>query len=91
VVGTYGIAQDQKFTFSNGLSDAKGNNPSSYSAGVEGGVRLGMFLLGGELGYLNFIANDITQNTSTIMVNGPKAKFDLSGTYIKIQLGISFI
>lgn len=74
--------------FSDGGSHIKdsvdGSNPS-YAAGVEAGVHLGSFIVGAEVGYQSI------ELESSDTAGGVSGKFDLSGTYGKVMLGLSFL
>lgn len=56
---------------------------SSYSAGIEAGVKLIGFHLGAELGYQDFRWKDANDKTGNIAVQD----INMSGTYAKILLG----
>jgi hypothetical protein len=59
-------------------------NDVSYSAGLETGVYLGFFLVGAEAGYQNVkFKGDNNEGNS--------ARFDASGVYGKVMVGLSFL
>ncbi|KHD88230.1 MAG: hypothetical protein OM95_09985 [Bdellovibrio sp. ArHS] len=66
-------------------ADFSSDSVKSYSLGLEGGVKLTGFVVGAEVGYLDFRwdgATDATGNAATQDIN-------MSGTYAKIILGFS--
>lgn len=66
--------------------DFSGGSQTSYSLGLEGGIKLAGFILGGEAGYLDFRwknAKDSIGNAATQDIN-------MSGTYLKLAAGYSF-
>lgn len=90
-VGTnfsYGISHSNSFEITDGNSSTSykwsPDSASSYSAGVEVGVGLGTFVLGGELGYESLKWNKMKDSTGT-STNTPD--IDMSGTYTKVYLG----
>lgn len=58
---------------------------SSYSAGIEAGIGLGLFVLGAEAGYQSMTWNKMKDSTGT---STSRPNTDMSGTYSKIYLGL---
>lgn len=83
---TYGLSHTNNMTVSyNGSSaDISPDNSSSYSGGLEAGVKLGGFLLGAEAGYESFKWNKMTDKNSVIT---SQPDIDMSGAYFKVMLG----
>jgi hypothetical protein len=65
---------------------------SSYSVGLEGGVKLLGFRAGLELGYSSLAGSDyVDSNSSVLSVGGTNLdKLELNGTYVKAILGFGF-
>lgn len=65
---------------------------SSYTAGVEGGFKLGLMRLGAEVGYGNYLADEITNSADQVLSSGSTTaeKIDFTGSYVRIQLGVGF-
>jgi hypothetical protein len=96
-LATYGIMNSSNFNFDcpacTGLNHfaAKSGSASSYSVGVEGGVKLPVVNFGAEVGYASFVGKDYTDGGNKIQDStGANAKFDLTGLYAKILLGVGF-
>lgn len=86
-VFTYGIshsgsAKASETSYSTKFTSSK---MSSYSVGLEAGVKLVGFNVGAEVGYMNFSWKNATDSTGTI--SGSRT-LDMSGTYAKVMLGI---
>lgn len=69
-----------------GNSEYKSSSGTTISVGVEGGAKLGLFLIGAELGYLS---GDFG---TPAKADGEKldGKLDLSGIYAKAHIGVGF-
>ncbi|MGZ3723539.1 MAG: hypothetical protein ACXVA9_11440 [Bdellovibrionales bacterium] len=96
-IATYGLMNTAKFSNDcNGCSatihtDGKAGSASSYSLGVEGGLKLPLFRVGAELGYASFIGKDYDSNGTVYQdYTGSNLKIDLTGVYCKILLGVGF-
>jgi hypothetical protein len=76
VIGTIGFVNDFEVEIPN--NNTTYDASLTYSAGVEGGVSLGLFMVGAELGYI--VANLESNNTDA----------DLSGVYAKALVGVGF-
>jgi hypothetical protein len=85
---------NDKICSGSSCSDNKytGTMESSYGAGVDAGITLGSVVLGAEIGYTIFKAKDMKKSDGSYMIdsNGKKAALDLSGTYFKGMVGLSF-
>lgn len=85
---TYGISHSTKLTATDGgtkKADFSADSVSSYSVGLEAGLKLIGFSVGAEVGYLDFRWNDAEDSTG----NAPTQDINMSGTYAKIILGFS--
>lgn len=85
---TYGLSHSTSLTAEeNGITkaDFSADSATSYSVGLEGGVKLIGFTLGGELGYLNFQ----WKNAKDATANAPTQGVNMSGPYAKFILGFS--
>ena len=69
---------------STNTSDKIKSGEPSYSAGVEAGVKLGLFLVGAEAGYSSLTLNKHSTDNSNL-----QTKVDLSGFYGKLMVGLS--
>lgn len=85
---TYGLSHTTSLKASQGgntQSNFSTSNATSYSLGLEAGAHLLGFLIGAEVGYMDFRwknAIDSTGNAATRDIN-------MSGTYAKVLLGLS--
>ncbi|HEX7672970.1 MAG TPA: hypothetical protein VF412_02295 [Bdellovibrio sp.] len=88
-IATYGLSHSVSMKATqNGTDQADfgGGSQTSFSLGLEGGVHLAEFIVGGEVGYLDYRwknAKDSTGNAGTQDIN-------LSGAYLKFAVGYSF-
>ncbi len=82
-LATYGLSHNFKVSTTNASDLSPAGNQMSYSAGIEGGVKLSSVILGVELGYLSLVGKNL-QTTAT----GPSV--DLSGAYTKFRIGYEF-
>lgn len=85
---TYGMSHSTNLKVTeSGVTKAKysAGSASSYSVGLEAGVKLIGFSLGAEFGYQNFQWNDATDSTG----NAPSQDINMNGTYGKFILGFS--
>lgn len=86
---SYGLSHTGSFTIKeNGVTkvDLSPSSMTSYSAGLELEVKpliVVPIIVGAEAGYMGFNWKDATNN-----VNGTTKSVDLSGTYIKVFLGL---
>ncbi len=65
-------------------SDKIKSGQPSYSAGLEAGVKLGLFLVGAEAGYSSMTLDKHSTDNSNL-----QTKVDLSGFYGKLMVGLS--
>lgn len=92
---TVGISNDLKFrTGSVGSTqEFRAKDPFSASIGVEAGLSLFFLKLGGEVGYLHAPLGNL-KNAETLveptLASGEKVKTDMSGTYARATVGLSF-
>lgn len=80
-------------TVSGTSNDNKGKVGGSYSAGVEGGFRFGVFELGAEVGYLSLNVtefDDPQNNNQPISNNGTNLTANFGGVYGKAFVGLAF-
>lgn len=84
---TYGLSDSTslKFTTTGGtpVSNYTAGSTSSYSIGLEAGVKLLTFLVGGEVGYLDYRWKDSRDSVGT----GGTKDINMSGSYIKVLFG----
>ena len=78
-IGTLGVANSAKIANSI-AGTAEYDADFTYSVGIEGGVSLGLIMIGAELGYLNANFESTTTNPD----------LDLSGLYLKALVGVGF-
>ncbi len=86
-IGTYGLSHTQslKTTTDSATMDYKGGTATSYTAGVEFGLRPGKIIeMGGELGFEVYDVKGMTDDNS-----GSTLNMDLHGPYVLLHLGIS--
>lgn len=85
---TYGLSHTGGFevdeTGSNTHSRWEPGSVSSYSAGVEVGVGLGLFILGAEVGYQAMKWNNMKDSSGG---SNSTPNTDMSGTYSKVYFG----
>ncbi len=63
---------------------------TSYSLGIEGGVSLGLFLVGAEVGYMHWSFEGLKDGDSHLTNDDAFKEIDLSGLYGKLLVGLSF-
>lgn len=91
-IATYGLTHNLEFKIPTRPDEFKAGKSKSYSIGVEGGVKLGLFRLGLEVGQMSMVFDDlkdiggVTPNKNGLNIN----KLDFGGTYYKVQAGIGF-
>lgn len=89
---TYGV--DHKFAMAIPTDPNKisSGDASSYSAGVEGGGKLGLFTLGAEVGYQSLKFNKLTESDAGPWTKNGRTigELDLSGMYYKLLFGVGF-
>lgn len=89
VIGTYGLSHSGNITIKEGGTtkvDVSPNSPSSYSLGLELEAKplvVVPIVVGAEAGYMSF-----KWGSSTNSVDSSKKDIDLSGSYLKVFLGI---
>lgn len=89
-IATYGLSHSGQLEITdNGakILDYNSGSASSWSIGLEGGLKLIAFLVGAEVGYQDLRWNNAksTANNTTI-----EKDINLSGSYAKIHLGFGF-
>ncbi|HPI41087.1 MAG TPA: hypothetical protein PLJ21_09800, partial [Pseudobdellovibrionaceae bacterium] len=85
---TYGLSDSTSLKFSSGgapVSTYTAGSTSSYSIGVEAGVKLLTFLLGAEVGMLDYRWKDSRDSVGS----GGTKDINMSGTYAKVLFGFS--
>lgn len=85
---SYGISHSNNITVTYGGStaDLTPDSSSSYTIGLEGGSKIGGFLLGAELGYENFQWKTLKDKNGTLTT---EPNLDMNGTYAKVILGFA--
>lgn len=92
---TVGISNDFKYRTGpvGSTQEFRAKDPFSASIGIEAGVSLFVIKLGGEVGYLHAPVGNL-KNADTLaeptLASGEKVKADMSGTYARATLGLSF-
>ncbi len=91
-IATYGLSHTTNMNYSiAGFSaDYTPDTNSSYSLGVEGGIKLGLFTVGTELGVLSLTSQNFkTKSLATLPVSN---NFDvsMSGPYVNVLVGVAF-
>ena len=91
-IATYGLSHQLKFEIPTDLNKLDSDNSRSYSIGVEGGVKVGLFRIGAEAGQTTLVFDDIKNiNGAPATKNGLAVdKLDFSGAYYKVHLGFGF-
>lgn len=86
---TYGLSHSNSMEITDGNNKLKWepDSASSYTAGVEAGVGLGLFVLGGEMGYESLKWNKMKDSTGT---STQTPDIDMTGIYTKVYLGFGF-
>jgi hypothetical protein len=100
VIGTYGLAHTIKYYYdcNGGICSGFPNpfngtaqSPSSYSLGVEAGLKVSHITLGAELGYQVMTASSFVDNGVYITnSDGSNVALNFSGVYYKLMLGVTF-
>lgn len=89
-IATYGISHSGNIkAIQNGseTSNWSSDKISSYSIGLEAGVKLIILNLGAEAGYQDFRWKESTDSRGSVAT---KQDINMSGTYAKILLGVGF-
>lgn len=93
-IGTAGIYHVSQFKFgqTSNVLTYQADSTVSFTIAGEGGVKLGKFLLGGELGYMYYSA--INYRLNGFQLTSPSdfrtVDVDLSGVYLKALVGYEF-
>ncbi|MCB0378745.1 MAG: hypothetical protein KDD33_09655 [Bdellovibrionales bacterium] len=82
-IATLGLSNDVKYT--SGGTEFTYKSDLTYSVGVEGGVSLGLIMLGAEVGYFG---GTFEPKSPASIVGTPDA--DTSGIYAKAIVGVGF-
>lgn len=92
VLATYGLSHEMTLKIPTDPEKITSDSGKSYSIGVEGGVKLGLFRLGAEVGQMVLKYTDLKDATGiTPNKNGRSInEIDLSGLYYKLVLGVGF-
>ncbi|MFP5386587.1 MAG: hypothetical protein ACLGHN_10940 [Bacteriovoracia bacterium] len=92
VLGTYGLSHDLTLNIPTDPNKITSESAKSYSLGIEGGVKLGFFRLGAEVGQMFMTFDDLEDSTGVRPSNNSVSikEIDLSGTYYKIMVGVGF-
>lgn len=91
-LATYGLSHDMTLKIPTDPEKITSDSSKSYSIGLEGGVKLGLFRLGAEVGQMFMKFDGLKDNTGVKPTkNGLSInEIDLSGLYYKIILGFGF-
>jgi hypothetical protein len=92
---TYGIYNQSTLKYElNGVEQFMGTATSatSYTAGVESGVKLGLLRISSEVGYGSYVATDIKNSSNAFLSSGEyySNKIAYNGPYGRLQLGFGF-
>jgi len=94
VLAHVGVSSTGKYSSTQAgvTDDNKATIAPSYGLGLEGGVKLMMFLVGAEVGYTSFKAPKLTDDTGATVATstGGDLAFDLSGPYFRAMVGLTF-
>jgi hypothetical protein len=91
---SYGIADTckMKLEVASVSTEYTAKTNSSYTAGLEGGVKLGLFAIGAETGVASVKAKTFKDTSDSEISSGSVTltEMDYTGAYFKIHLGIKF-
>ncbi|MEM7645477.1 MAG: hypothetical protein AAF203_01095 [Pseudomonadota bacterium] len=82
VIGSFGLVNDASIGLG-GLGTAQYKADLTYTVGAEAGVKLGLFMVGGELGYAVANLEEDGSNFNT-------GDLDMGGVYLKAMVGVYF-
>lgn len=92
VVATYGVSHNSVYSVDTPVANTSfkytTTTASSWSAGLAVGLKLMMWRLGLEGGYLSYVATDFKDSNGAALAGNPKA--DYSGGYGKALIGVEF-
>ena len=92
---TAGVSNDFQYstTIANVTTNYKSTGNISASVGLEAGLKLSVFRIGGEAGYMYATLGDLNNSSSGALAtrtDGTAVKTDLSGPYFRATAGIGF-
>ena len=93
-LATYGITNTSKLNIDCDLCSpathiaSQASSVTTYSVGVEGGLKLLLLRVGAELGYASFTGKDYAYNGANFSSAGSNVKIEMNGLYAKVLLGI---
>ncbi len=89
---SYGLSQSLSFKLPLDPDEFKSSKSSSYSYGLEGGVKFGFFRIGAEAGVTSLVFEDLKNKNNVIPnKNGLNiSELDFGGNYYRLHLGIGF-
>lgn len=91
-IGSYGISHDLTLAIPTDPEKITSDSAKSYSIGVEGGLKLGLFRIGAELGQQSLVFDNLkaidglVPNKNGLNIN----EIDMSGMYYKLMIGVGF-
>lgn len=88
-IASFGLSHSGNFSITESgtkIADFTGGSISSYSVGIEAGVKLIAFNIGAEVGYID----EKWKGATSQLGSGSTNDINLSGNYGKIHLGFSF-
>jgi hypothetical protein len=92
-IGTYGISNTSSFDYTptgGATSTYTAGTATSYTLGFEGGVKLGLFQIGAEVGYSSLVGKDYKNGNTTLVSGGNSLdNIGMNGTYATIILGLT--
>ncbi len=94
VLAHLGVSNSGTYTQTSGGTTTKytAKFGPSYGLGVEGGAKIAMLIVGGEIGYTALKATTLTDPTGSKVTTstGSDLALDLSGPYVRISAGVNF-
>ena len=93
-IATFGLSSSLDYeTNMTGFESEKAASKGSYSLGLEAGVHMLGFLVGAEFGYLSAKFGNLELPNGNVLknsANGDPTPADMSGTYARLLVGLSF-
>ncbi len=89
---TYGLSQSLSFKLPLDPDEFKSGKSSSYSYGLEGGVKFSFFRVGVEAGVTSLVFEDLKDKNNVIPdKNGLNiSELDFGGNYYRLHIGLGF-
>lgn len=89
---SYGLAQNLSFKLPLDPDEFKAGSSSSYSYGIEGGIKFGFVRVGAEAGVSSLVFSDLKDKDRLVpKKNGLDiTQLNFGGTYYRLHLGVGF-